>query len=108
MEEEKLKNLNKKYKRPENCPHVSTPKVNSEVWNEHLAANRMTDLSLCKILLLNVSAAYAIPETCEEVIGRLSIYKMDLSKELFSPLIDALTILGQPASDTNQFRRDII
>ena len=49
MEEEKLKNLNKKYKRPENCPHVSTPKVNSEVWNEHLAANRMTDLSLCKI-----------------------------------------------------------
>ena len=34
MEEEKLKKLNKKYKRPENCPQLSAPKVNSEVWNK--------------------------------------------------------------------------
>ena len=31
MEEEKLKNLNKKYKRPENFPHLSAPKINSEI-----------------------------------------------------------------------------
>ena len=57
--EEKLKNLNKKYKRPENCPHISVPKINSEVWNDNLlTANRMTGVSLCKIQLLNVFAAY--------------------------------------------------
>ena len=57
----------------------------------------MTDISLCKIQLLNVSAAYAITG-----------YKIDLSRELLTPLIDALTFLGQAASDTNQFRTDII
>ena len=42
----------------------SAPKVNSEVWNENLLiANRMTDISLCKIQLLDVSTAYAITET---------------------------------------------
>ena len=33
---------------------------------------------------------------------------MDLSKELLTPLINALAFLGQIANDTNQFRRDII
>ena len=77
----------KKYKRPENCPQLSAPKVNSEVRNENLlTANRMIDISLRKIQLLNVSAAYAITG-----------YKIDLSRELLTPLID-----------TNQFRTDII
>ena len=49
MEEEKLKNLNKKNKRLENCLHISAPKVNSEVWNKNLlTANRITDISLSK------------------------------------------------------------
>ena len=109
MEEEKFRNLNKKYKRPENCPHLSAPEINSEIWNENLlTANHMTDISLCKIQLLNVSAEYAVPKTCEKVIGRLGKYKMDLSKELLKSLIDALAFLGQAASDTNQLRRDII
>ena len=72
MEEEKLKNLNKKYKIPEHCPHLSPPKVNSEVWNENLLTeNRMTDINFRKIQLLNVSAAYEITETGEKVIGGL-------------------------------------
>ena len=91
--------MSKKYKRLENCPHLSAPKVNSEVWNENLlTANRMTDIGLCKIQLLNISALYAITKTCEKVIGRLGKYKMDLSKELLTPLIDALAF----------FRRDMI
>ena len=52
MEEEKLKNLNKKYKRPEKCPQLSASKVNSEVWNENLlTVNRMTDISLQERML---------------------------------------------------------
>ena len=109
MEEEKLKNLNKKYKRPKSCPHLSSPEINSEIWNSNLLTpNRLTDISLRKIQLLNVSAAYSITETCKKVIGRLGKYNIDLSKELLTPLIDALAFIGQAASDTNQFRRDII
>ena len=37
MEEEKLKTINKKYHRPENC--IVAPKVNSEIWNENLQAS---------------------------------------------------------------------
>ena len=109
MEEEKLKNFNKKYKRPENCLHLSAPKINSEIRNENfVTANHMTDISLCKIQLLNVSAAYAVTETCEKVIRKLGKYKLDLSKELLTPLIDALAFVGQATSYTKQFKRDII
>ena len=68
----------------------------------------MTDISLCKFQLLNVSFGYTITETCGKVIGRLGKFKMDLIKELFIPLIDDLAFLGQAASDINQFKRDII
>ena len=42
------------------------------------------------------------------VIGWLVKYKMDLSKEFLTPLINALAFLAQAASPTNQFRRNII
>ena len=57
--------------------------------------------------MLNVSDPYALTEACEKVIRRLGKYKMDL-KELLTPLIDPVAFLGLAASDTNQFRRDII
>ena len=67
MEEEKFKTMNKKYRRPENCPAIVAPKVNSEIWNENLqASHRMTDINLWKIQLLNVSAAYTVIEACEK------------------------------------------
>lgn len=70
--------MNKNYRRPENCPHLSAPKVNSEVWNENLmTANHMTGISLYKIQLLNISAAYAITKTSGKVTGRIGKYKMD-------------------------------
>ena len=73
LEEEKLKNFNRINKRPEQCPHLGTTKVNSESWNENLlTANRMTNINLREIQLLNVSTAYAITETCEKVIGWLA------------------------------------
>ena len=38
MEEEKLKDLNKKYSRLENCPNMVTPKRSSEVWKSNLTS----------------------------------------------------------------------
>ena len=109
MEEEKFKTMNKKYRRPENCPAIVAPKVNSEIWNENLqASHRMTDINLRKIQLLNVSAAYAVVEACEKVVSRLGKYKQDLSKELLTPLVDSLAFIGKATKDTNQLRRDIL
>ena len=38
MEEEKLKDLNKKYSRLENCPNMVTPIRSSEVWKSNLTS----------------------------------------------------------------------
>ena len=86
MEEEKFKTMNKKYRRPENCPAIVAPKVNSEIWNENLqASHRMTDINLREIQWLNVSAAKAVIEAFEKVVSRLGKYKQDLSMELLTP-----------------------
>ena len=36
MENKKLKEINKKYYRPENCPNTLAPKVSSDIWNRNL------------------------------------------------------------------------
>ena len=102
-EEEKLKMINKKYRRPENCPIVVAAKVNSEIQNKNLqSAHGMTDINLRKIQFLNVSAAYAVIEACDKVVSRMGKYKQDLSKELLSPLADSLAFIGKATKDTNQ------
>ena len=109
MEEEKFKTIDKKYRRPENCPNIGALKVNSEIWNENLqASHRMTDINLRKIQLLNVSAAYAVIEACEKVVSRMGKYKEDLSKEMITPLVHSLDFIGKATKDTNQLRRDIL
>ena len=39
MEDEKLKNLLKKYNKPKNCPYVFAPKCNPGIWNKNLTEN---------------------------------------------------------------------
>ena len=109
MEEQKLKTINKNYRRPENCPTVVASRVNSEIWNENLqASHKMTRINLRKIQLLNVSAAYAVIEACEKVVSKFGKYKEDLSMELLTPLVDSLVFIGKPTKDTDQLRRDIL
>ena len=109
MEEEKFKTIKKKYRRPENCPSIVAPKVNSEIWNEILqASHRMTDINFRKTQLLNGSAAYTVTEACEKAVSRLDKYKQDLSIELFTRLVDSLSFIGKAAKHTNHLRRDIL
>ena len=50
MEDEKLKNLLKKYNKPKNCPYVFAPKCNPEIWNKNLTAvHKGHDIGLQKI-----------------------------------------------------------
>ena len=68
----------------------------------------MTDISLRKIQLFNVSTAYAVIEACEKVLSRLGIYQQDLIMELLTPLVDSLAFIGKATRDINQLRRDIL
>ena len=96
MEEEKFKTINKNYRRPENCSTIVASRVNSEIWNENLqASHRMTGIDLRKIQLLNVSAAYAVIKACEKVVSKLGKYKVDLSMEHLTHLVDSLVFVGK-------------
>ena len=58
MAEEKLKDLNKKYSRPENCPNMVTPKCNSEIWKSNpTSIYRMNETELQRIQNLHVKTA---------------------------------------------------
>ena len=47
MEDEKLKNLLKKYNKPEKYPYVSAPKCNPEIWNKNLSTvHKVHDIGL--------------------------------------------------------------
>ena len=47
MEEEKLKDLNKQFRRPENCPNMVTPKCNSEIWKSTMTSTyRMDEIDI--------------------------------------------------------------
>ena len=109
MEEEKIKELSKKYHIPENCPSVTAPRVNKEIWKGNLlSTHKHTDIRLRSIEKLNVMAAYSCIASCQIINGRMGKFKEDLTEEILSPLIDSLAFLGQSVNDMNQFRRDQI
>ena len=109
MEEEKIKIINKNFYRPESFPTIVADKVYSDTWNGNLhASQRMTDVNLRKIKVLNVSATYVVIEACEIMVSRLGKCKQDLSMELLTPLVNSLAFIGKTAKDTNQLGRDIL
>ena len=104
MEEEKLKDLNKKYSRPENCPKMVTPKCNSEIWKSKLTSTcRMNEKELQRIKNLHVKATYAVTVASDKIMS--SNLLQEQSKELITPIVDALALLGKATVDLNQFRR---
>ena len=107
MEDEKLKNLLKKYNKPENCPCVFVTKCNPEIWNTNLTTvHKGHDVGLQKIQMHSVKAAYAITEAFDRVMD--SKLKSALCKEIVTPLINSLAFLGLVSSELNQFRRDYL
>ena len=69
-EEEKLKDQNKKYSRPENCPNMVTPKCNSEIWKSNLTSPyKMNKIELQRIENLHVKAAYAVTVASDKIMS---------------------------------------
>ena len=70
MEEEKLKDLNKNYSRPENVPNTATPKCNSEIWKFNLASTyRMNEIELQRVEDLHEKAAYAVKVASNKIMS---------------------------------------
>ena len=84
MEEEQLKDLNKKYNRPENCPNMASPKCSSEIWKSNLtSAYRMNEIELQRIEDLHVNTTYAVTVASDKIMS--SNLLQEQSKELITP-----------------------
>ena len=69
-EEEKLKDLHKKYSRPGNCPNMVTPKCNSQIWKSNLTSTcRMNETELQRIGNLHVKVAYAVAVASDKIMN---------------------------------------
>ena len=65
IEEQKVKERNKKYYTPVNAQILLAPKINSEIQNGNLVSlRRITGINLRKTELLNLKATYAATITC--------------------------------------------
>ena len=111
MGEEKLKKLVKTYNEPENCLNMITPKCNGEIWRCDIfnTSRKSSDIVLQKIhtvwqLMHTVKAACAMTDACGKIM-KLNL-NFDQCREVITPLIDALALLGVVIAEINQFRRE--
>ncbi|XP_028394531.1 uncharacterized protein LOC114518732 [Dendronephthya gigantea] len=69
LPKEKLAEVQPKYLRPENCPHLVAPKVNKQVWQQMRQETRNTDSALQKAQGLLISGLCAVLEVCNSSDG---------------------------------------
>ena len=106
LDEEKLEKLVKIYNKLKNCPNMITPKCNEEIWRGDIlnTSRRSNDIVLQKIHMHTVKAACAMTDACDKIM-KLNL-KSDQCREMITPVIDALALLGVVTAEINQFRRE--
>ena len=96
-----LKKLVKTYNKPENCPNMITPKCNKEIWRGDVlnTSRRSNDIVLQKIQMYTVKAACAMTGACDKIM-EMNL-KSDQCREMITPVIDALALLGVVTAEIN-------
>ena len=67
-------------------------------------SRRYNDIVLQKIQMHTVKAACAMTDACDKIM-KLNL-KSDQCREMITPVIDALALLGVVTAEINQFRRE--
>ena len=98
-----MKKLVKTYNKPENCPNMITPKCNEYIWKGDIlnTGRRSNDIVLQKIQMHTVEAACIMTDPCNKVI-KFNL-KSDQCREIITPVIDSLALLGVVTAEINQF-----
>ncbi|XP_068721745.1 uncharacterized protein [Montipora capricornis] len=96
----KLKEIEAKYKAPENCDFLCVPKVNLEFWFELARQARTKDLALQE-------AQRGITKGLQPVIELVEKTKSELKPDAFiTPLVDAITLLCNASFRFSLVRRE--
>lgn len=104
VDEEKMKEIRKKYKRPENVEYLQTPTVDHFIWRQLPREVRNVDVQLQKAVGQMVHCLIPLVQAIEHMDSNKK-----LSRTVMKPLIlDAFKMMAHSVACNNKARRDKI
>ena len=111
LTEEKLREKEQKYKRPENIQHLRVPKVNPELWNQLDHNTKSQDIKSQRQQKLLLTAVNAMVRTTDNWMTDREL-KRNLKKkgsnarEMFDAITDSVSMLLKAVHDVSMDRRN--
>ena len=94
--------MKKEYLKPENCPMLEAPKVNTMLWGQLKQEPKNLDLSLQKGQGHLMSSLYALLKVCNQLIDKAD------SKEMLTMLTHAVVLSLSANRQLNLSRRELV
>ena len=101
---DKLKALLAKHAKPENCPDITTVRVNPEIWDQMNNFRCKADLRVGNIQQALQKATFGILKVCDKLVDQ----QPSTDKETLAANIDAIVLLGHAAGELSHLRREQI
>ena len=101
---DKLKALLAKHARPENCPDITTVRVNPEIWDQMNNFRRKADLRVGNIQQALQKATFGMLKVCDKLVDQ----QPSTDKETLATNINAIVLLGHAAGELSRSRREQI
>ena len=101
---DKLKALLAKHAKPENCPDITTVRVNPEIWDQMNNFRRKADLRVSNIQQALQKATFGILKVCDKLVDQ----QPSTDKETLATNIDAIVLLGHAVRELSRLRREQI
>ncbi|XP_046577977.1 uncharacterized protein LOC124285748 [Haliotis rubra] len=104
---EALNQTKDKYQKPENCPNLTVPRVNNQVWNQVKPQTRSIDSKLQNVQSLLAKAFCPILELTDEVMNASRDKKQQINlKTLAKKSCDSLRLLSAVFVELTNHRKD--
>ena len=103
-----LKELQDKYKTPENCKVLCIPKVNSELWHDLPRATKSRDLGFQEAQKNIIKSAQPMLLLFDTVVKAMVDKKAIQPMEILPMLADAVTLIGHASYLASQKRREFL
>ena len=91
----KLKALLAKHTKPDNCPDITTARVNPEIWDQMNNFRRKADLRVSNIQQALQKATFGILKVCNKLVDQ----QPSTDKETLAANIDAIVLLGHAVGE---------
>ena len=100
----KLKALLAKHTKPDNCPDITTARVNPEIWDQMNNFRRKADLRVSNIQQALQKATFGILKVCNKLVDQ----QPSTDKETLAANIDAIVLLGHAVGELSCLCREQI